>query len=297
MSTTKPVAEMSSDEIDSFLDDLLDETPRDDRHLLLDPEGVAEAWGQKAYPTGRNAIAYITVKNIWDNYSNPKGMGKTASLIYEIERIFPDLEAAHRKRPLGEFKDLLDMPYDEIYEVLATRMTDWHTTKDGETKSFVEAIWPHARELIAKHMEDYQQLSRVEFFRGISLMLYGSMDGIWLEGETSRLLARSFEESKLGKRFRYEEAPYTMEKEDVDGVVIDKQTEEIVCCISIKSKKALSQHTVDTYRKPRSEGGKGKTRPDIYCGFESIYAGSQADLKWIEVDGRSLKTILREAIA
>lgn len=300
------IATMTDEELEAFMetDDFWEEgsignpedlepEPIDAIELLTFEEASAVRLSEKNFPTGKMASLTIAAKSVWDNFANPQGMGSTDSIIYELERIFPDVEAAHRKRPLGEFKELLNLSHEEIYDELVARMQEPHEVKDGRTVSFIEVIWPYADSLYRKHLPSSEWLSQTQFFMGFSMMLFLSSIGIFLEGEVSRYLTEQIEASKLGKRFRYDEAPYTMEKEDVDGVIIDRDTEEIVCCISIKTMNALTQKTVDRYRGP-----KRKTRPDIYAGYRSLKDWRAEDLTWIQVPGKgNLKDILRAAIS
>ena len=270
----------------------------DDGDWLIEPwnlqsfEDSTLDWGPGLYPKGSANKAYFSVKNIWDDFAAPKGMGEKDSLIYELARLFPDVKPARIKRPLGEFKDLLHLSHEEIYLELCNRMMEDRNAADGRIMSYPEALWPYAQNLMRAHTERSEWLSEGGFYRGLSLMLYRSAMGIFLEAETSRLLTAKLEGSKLSKRFRYEEAPSNMENQDVDGLVIDLETEKPIALISVKTLGALTEKTVKRYRE-----GKGKTKPDLYYGFKTPADGVAGRLSVISPDGRSLQQILKERIS
>lgn len=253
-----------------------------------------QAWGPGKYPRGKYGDYLFTVKKIWDNYSNPAGMGPTESIIYKLSLVFPDVKATQVKRPLGDFKDLLTLSYEEIYDALCDRLDARHRNKDGKWQSFMEVSYDHADYLIREYMAKSKLLSRSQFYDAMSMMLYKSAEGIFLEGEVSRLLAKQIEASALSKRFRYEEAPASMEGQDVDGVIIDKKTEKIAVYISIKTDGALTEKTMRHYRKPKDQGGKGKTKPDIYIGFTGKADWIADRLTYLKPHGKGLKQLLRD---
>lgn len=255
-------------------------------------EEAKAAWGTGTFPKNPYARMLINVKAIWDNYANPEGMNGRESLIYELERVFPKDEAACKHRPLGEFKELLDLEHEAIYEELINRFMKLRENRDGEMQSFMSACWLHAEDLYEEYMKKKDHLTEREFYKGMSLLLFQSTLGIYLEGEADRQLEVLINDSKLGRRFRYEEASWELEREDVDAIIVDRKTNQVVVNISIKCLGALSQKTVDTYRLK-----KKKTKPAIYLGFASLQAAEDRMLSSIKVDGKGLRTLLKEAIS
>lgn len=202
-------------------------------------------------------------KLVWDSYrieGQPFGLNET--MMMELHRLFPKDAGARQMRPLGDFHEYAELNHRGVYEALVERMSRTMIDSDGDAVSMAEGLWPHVQPIWKKCFPKWKATER-DFITGMSLMLFGSSFGIWMEGEVYRLLRLKVAEKYRG-HYVVEMAPASMEGKDID-VLIKRSSGETAVRVSVKCNGALSESTVDFYRET-----KKKTDPDIYVGFKSL---------------------------
>lgn len=230
---------------------------------------------------------FTFVKTIWDSYKIPKGMKKSETLIGVLKVKFNNVYACRVCRPLGDFKDYATFNHEEIYNTLIDLFQKVRNTADGGKDSYVDLLYPYAKSLSGRFNYSDKYFDKDSFEEGISLMIYRSSIGIYLESYIHSAMIKWFDDNS--DEFIYRIAPSEWESDDVDGIICRRDTDDVVVRISIKTLRAFTNESIfGEWRKPESEGGKGKTIPDIYLGI--------SDEKNIEVKAilvsKSLKGLL-----
>lgn len=234
---------------------------------------------------------FLFVKKIWDSYKMPQGMKKSETLIGVLKEKYSNIYACRACRPLGDFKDYATMNHEEIYNTLINLFQVNQKTADGGIDNYADLLYPYAKFLSARfnYKNNDKYFNKKAFEQGLSLMIYRSTIGIYLESYIHTLMIKNFDRSN---EFVYRIAPSEWESDDVDGIICRRDTDDIVVRISIKTLKAFTEDCIfGEWRKPELEGGKGKTLPDIYMGISD-----EKDIKveTILVD-KSLKQLLLDS--
>jgi hypothetical protein len=193
---------------------------------------------------------------------------------------------------LGDFKDFYKASHEDVYAALCDSFTEKRSQVSGGFEvSYLDVLYSHVKGL-SERFNKYgdKHFDRIAFERGLSIMLWRSAIGIYLESVVNDMLAARGE---LNEHFGWRAAPADWESLDVDGYFYRKFDEEPVVKASIKTLNALTEKSVAMWRKPVKQGGKGKTTPDIYIGIKDK---DNLKLDVITVGGKTLKMLLAEAL-
>lgn len=256
---------------------------------------IEESWGSKEkteFEIFKIRSNFNLTKKMWDSYGIPEDMKKEETLVGVLQRRFSNIPACVKCRPLGNFHEFAGMSHEEIYNKLVEEFTKQRMDARGNLESYVSLLYPYMKDLSGRYNnwngKDYDKyFHRLQFEQGLSIMLYRSSIGIWLEAIVNEYLTDKFENHR---EFFYKVAPSSMESDDIDGIIYRRDTEEVAVRISIKTMGAFTNNSIfGTWRKEESKGGKGKTLPDIYIGIEDE---NDIKIKVIKVDNKSLKDLL-----
>lgn len=256
---------------------------------------IEAAWETKEklpFDVYRARTDFYFVKNVWDSYKMPEGMKLEETLIGVLKERFSNIEACRVCRPLGDFKDFYKASHQDVYEALCASFMLPRTPQGGGwSVSYIDVLYSHVKDLSARYNKyGDKHFDRVSFERGLSIMLWRSAIGIFLESVVNDMLAARGE---LNENFGWSAAPADWESLDVDGYFYRKFDGEPVVKASIKTLNALTERSIANWRKPVKQGGKGKTVPDIYIGIKDK---DNLKLDVILVNGKSLKVLLAEAL-
>ena len=238
------------------------------------------------------------IKMIWGSYGKPAKMAHSETLIAVLQKEYSNIKACVVCRPLGDFKDYFGLTHKEIYDRMVERFNEEVEDKDGVKMSYIDKLLPHVTELARTYNANPfgNGFHRDNFEVGLALMLYRSSTGIYLESKVTDHLTAWF---KNNKYFIYRAAPSELESEDIDGVIYFREDDTPALEISIKCLHALTEKSVNQWRAPVSEGGKGKTRPKIYIGVREYDDTNESELVFesIRVDDKSMVELLKESFA
>lgn len=257
-------------------------------------EGSWDSKDRVSFDVYRARSEFTFVKSVWDTYKMPEGMVKEETLIGVLKDRFSNIEACRVCRPLGDFKDFYKASHEDVYAALCAQFMLPRTPQGGGwSVSYVDVLYTHVKELSTRYNKyGDKHFDRLAFERGLSIMLWRSAIGIWLESIVNDMLLEKFAGHEV---FGYRSAPSEMESDDVDGYVYFLgEPDEVIVPISIKCLNALTEQSVANWRKDVRKGGKGKTTPKIYIGIKDKEVRK---LEAIRVGGKNLKTLLAEAVA
>ena len=271
---------------------------------LLDYDDIAEFWPEwRDWSTLRHMMpqrnAHNIIKKMWDGKDRPNGMEMKHTLLSYLAVMFPD--DANNGRPMGDFKDLMDrgLTHEDAFNDLKLKLVKPRRNKNGKRISFLDQLWRRADNLYWDYFqtEKYgkwitEDWSRQLYTDAMVLMMFSSTVGIFLEDRAHRDLSQWLKRyPKAHEIFKYEPAPSSMEKLDVDGIFRHRKTGEIVVKVSIKSVGAFTEEFIS--KGYRNNTDKAKTAPDIYAGYKEM---DDLDIQFILVDDKDLKTLLKESL-
>lgn len=235
-----------------------------------------------------NSTSLKSVRKIWDNYSG--FIPDRFTIPARLSEYFQNYAPAKNYRPLGDFKDF------ENYENLTRADVYKKWKKTLEEVRFSEKANENVTMLfiIFKSFQKSMKLRGLTYSddflsEGLSMLLYGSAEGVVQEFKVVELLKEKYKKfKKVG--FEIITAPAWMEGRDIDA--IGKLDGKNVIIISVKNGYALSKKTIETKRL------KGKADPQIYIGLsedgnglEFIYAPYYRNGQFIYDDKRRKREI------
>lgn len=198
---------------------------------------------------------FMEFKNTYDGY---KMENKSDSIISWLANNFGDDDSMIASyHPLITIKEIdSNLDANDIYDTMRDRVQDH--IKRNDTHHFprlMDAMYHYYTEYQSEN-SDYAPSSYESFVNSLSLMLYRSAMGIYMEFAVAKVLKNLFEHHPA---FDCVDATDKEEKYDIDAKLVGKGKEY---GISIKNLGAMSDRNIVNYREVF-----GKNKPVAYAGF------------------------------
>ena len=191
-------------------------------------------------------------------------------VLSRLAQHFPDHEGLQNDyKVFGEFKELFEdeniQTRLDIYNKWREIYTEVRVSITGKKSSFFFVAVNIAYNHQMAYFGEYR-LTKEDIAKGISYWMWHTAAGMIEEKRTIEWLQKWIKQFE-GLSVIPAEGHY--EKKDIDAIVIDEFKRPIIY-ISVKSGITMTPETIQgTWRKAYNKGGKGKTKPMLYCGYQN----------------------------
>lgn len=256
---------------------------------LIKTENIEEA-AKSAYNYKGNIISaeYYYFASVNDDYRKGKTDGKYKNsqmadgspinynnvplnkrVLSVLAKYFPNHEGLQNDyKAFGEFKDLFNDPNvqtrTDIYNKWKNIYTEVRVSITGKEYSFFHVAVQTAYKHQMAYFGEYR-LTKEDIAKGISYWMWHTAEGMIEEKRTIEFLEKWIKTKDKGLSVVHAEGAW--EKKDIDCIIVDENHTPIIY-ISIKSGITMTPETIQNkWRAPYAKGGKGKTKPMMYCGI------------------------------